>query len=504
MQTKNADVAIVGAGFSGPILAAKIAERGIHPRTGDRLRVVLIDGGPYYKGAPRPGYGSPSRRSMIPNLEDGHEWDHLWFPGIAGAARLVGGTSMHWTAMAFLPFPADYLHWQKETGVDWTQENLREAVAEIRREFNVHPFPDEVDTAGNRLFYRTARSMGYDVQRHEGARRNCIYCGFCSDPHMCKYDARAGTMVTYIPAAEKHGVEILPETYVEKILIEKEGARPIARGFACTSQGSNYELRADKVIVCCGYLNTPFLLLRSGYGPKEWRKNPITIENPNIGKHLDGHPRTPGLRAIFDEPMGDGEFASFLGYWFIHDERSDAEGRLLFRANFGVGTLPNRAAVHPLAPTYGWEHKKFMRENGILRTGRLSSTLSKASGRWYMDPDGKFLYGGDHRLTIRRAEEGLEVSREILKKMGVSKITPTDARVRITPQTRGGHLVGSCRAGVDPKTSVVNPYFESHDVDNLFICDGSVIPRVSTGNSGTPQASVTVFAASRIIERHFS
>jgi choline dehydrogenase-like flavoprotein len=51
---------------------------------------------------------------------------------------------------------------------------------------------------------------------------------------------------------------------------------------------------------------------------------------------------------------------------------------------------------------------------------------------------------------------------------------------------------------------VVNPHFESHDVDNLLICDASVIPRVTTGNSGTPQASVTVFAAGRIVKRHFS
>jgi choline dehydrogenase-like flavoprotein len=64
--------------------------------------------------------------------------------------------------------------------------------------------------------------------------------------------------------------------------------------------------------------------------------------------------------------------------------------------------------------------------------------------------------------------------------------------------------VGSCRAGVDPKISVVNPHFESHDVDNLFICDASVIPRVTTGNSGTPQAAVTAFAAERMIQRRFS
>ncbi len=111
--------------------------------------------------------------------------------------------------------------------------------------------------------------------------------------------------------------------------------------------------------------------------------------------------------------------------------------------------------------------------------------------------------GGDHTLTLRRFKEGGEKAREILERMGAGRITPP-ATLRMTPQTRGEHRVGSCRAGLDPETSVVNPYFESHNVENLLICDGSVIPRVSTGPSGTPQASVTVFAADRIIERHFS
>ena len=88
--------------------------------------------------------------------------------------------------------------------------------------------------------------------------------------------------------------------------------------------------------------------------------------------------------------------------------------------------------------------------------------------------------------------------------MGGKKISSLDIPVTITPRTGGSHKVGSCRAGVDPKTSVVNQYFESHDVDNLLVCDGSAIPRATTGNTGTPQASLTVFGAGRMIARHFS
>jgi len=500
MPATKYDLAIVGAGFSGPILAAKIAEKGVNPRTGDRLKVALIEAGPYLAGAPRPGYGVPLRRHRFSNLQDSNPAYH-WEGG--GSAKVVGGSSLHWTAQAFLPFPMDYIHWQKETGVDWTEENFRDAVAEIRREFNIHQYPDEVDTRGNRLFYEVAKGLGYDPHRQSGARRNCIYCGFCAGRRMCKYDSRSSTL-GYVHRAEGQGVDILADTTVEKILIDAHGERGVARGLICQNAGSTYELTADKIIVCCGYANTPLLLMHSGYGPREWRGNRILVENSNIGKHIDGHPGVPGVSALFDEPLGDGKAGSIGGYYMIHDDRADGEGRLLFRADFGVNRLPQMAAMNTFAPEFGWEHKKFMQEKGILRTGSLRPSVGKGSGRWFIDADGKMLYGGDHSLTIRRAKEGMAIAREVLEKMGARKITSIDIPVRITEATRGGHRVGSCRAGVDPKTSVVNPHFESHDVDNLLICDASVIPRVTTGNSGTPQASVTVFAAGRIVKRHFS
>ena len=70
MPQASYDVAIVGAGFSGPMLAANIAEKGVHPKTGDRLKVALVEAGPYLKGTPRPGYGHPVRRQRFTNLED--------------------------------------------------------------------------------------------------------------------------------------------------------------------------------------------------------------------------------------------------------------------------------------------------------------------------------------------------------------------------------------------------------------------------------------------------
>ena len=53
----------------------------------------------------------------------------------------------------------------------------------------------------------------------------------------------------------------------------------------------------------------------------------------------------------------------------------------------------------------------------------------------------------------------------------------------------GGHLLGTCRMGDDPTTSVVDRHHRSHDVQNLFICDGS-----SMVTSGRGQPTMTIMA----------
>ena len=501
MQDTGYDVAIIGAGFSGSILAAKIAENGVNPGNGEPLRIALIDAGPYFRADTRPGYGSPLRRKVVTNLEDGslrnYEWEDPYL------AKIVGGSSLHWGAVAVLPTPADFRHWQAETGVDWTEENFSEGVAETRREFNIHPFPEELDTRGNKLFYEAATEMGYDPQPSETARRNCIYCGYCMARAMCRYDSRASTLWSYIPTAEAHGVEIIPDTWVEKIMLDVQGGRGIARSLACWTDSVQHEIQADKIIVAAGFTNAPLLLMRSGYGPTEWHQNPILVENQNIGKHIDGHPPLPGVSGLFDEPLGDGELGSLGGYTMVQDGRSDAEGRIRFSGSFGGSQLPAAAALNPFAPHYGRDHKQYMKNKGYLRTGSVSMTVVKPAGRWHIDPDGGLVYTGDHSLTAQRIQEGREIARGILETMGASRISGMDNPIVLNAQTRGMHRVGSCRAGVDPETSVVNLNFEAHEVDNLLICDASSMPRTSSGNSGTPQAAMTVFGASRIIERHF-
>jgi choline dehydrogenase-like flavoprotein len=64
----------------------------------------------------------------------------------------------------------------------------------------------------------------------------------------------------------------------------------------------------------------------------------------------------------------------------------------------------------------------------------------------------------------------------------------------------GQHQAGTCRMGDDPKTSVVNRYCQVHDVDNLFVVDGS--PHVTNGafNPALTIMAVAYFASDHLLK----
>jgi choline dehydrogenase-like flavoprotein len=70
-------------------------------------------------------------------------------------------------------------------------------------------------------------------------------------------------------------------------------------------------------------------------------------------------------------------------------------------------------------------------------------------------------------------------------------------------RTPAWHMIGTCRMGSDPETSVVNGWNQSWDVPNLFIVDGSVLATGGTVNP-TPTISALALRAAAYIRDHFS
>jgi len=135
----NYDVLIIGGGMAGCILATRIAEKGIHPRSGERLRVGLLERGPYFSGNPRPGHGIPLRRKMFTNISSefrqGARYSMGVFPTVrelilgnssnrssgsvrvADAASILGGGSLDafsvWTMFRVIRKPGPTRLWEK-------------------------------------------------------------------------------------------------------------------------------------------------------------------------------------------------------------------------------------------------------------------------------------------------------------------------------------------------------------------------------------------------------
>ena len=110
MADQPYDLAIIGAGQAGCTLAGKIAQKGVNPTTGEPLKIALFDRGPYFKGKPKPGYGSPERRRMFTmnfcrRYRD-NEIHHLRKEvGFSKSSRSPSGTATWVTLRSILPMP---------------------------------------------------------------------------------------------------------------------------------------------------------------------------------------------------------------------------------------------------------------------------------------------------------------------------------------------------------------------------------------------------------------
>ncbi len=122
-----------------------------------------------------------------------------------------------------------------------------------------------------------------------------------------------------------------------------------------------------------------------------------------------------------------------------------------------------------------------------------TTSLAQDSNNITLDPLVKDRWGRPGlRVTYLDHDDDLAMGRflerrtaELAEAAGAEKFWPFE-----NLPTRGGpHLLGTCRMGDDPQTSVVNRDHRSHDVPNLFICDGS-----SFVTSGRGQPTMTIMA----------
>ena len=523
------DFVIVGSGAAGGVLAKELSVAG--------FEVVVLEQGPYRTSG---DFNHDEWSTFFQNELTAHPlWnDPQTFrtsaheqakvrPAIPAAlyARTVGGSSVHFTANYWRLRESDFTERSilgpiEGTGfTDWplTYGELEPYYTMVDWQIGVSGSPGPFDAPRSRpfpmpplpikssgvLMEKGARALGLNPQpaplavlsRPFNGRAPCLHCGFCMG-FGCEAGAKSSTLVSMIPLAEATGnCEIRPLSTVFRI--ESNASGRVDSVVYMDAEGVLQAQRAQAVILAANGAETPRLLFLS-----ESSRHPDGLGNGSglVGKYLmcNAHAATA---AWFDEPLND--YKSVQVSRIIHDfYESDPS-----RGFYGGGGIDARSLLDatpimhalsglpPEVPSWGSGYKQFLRESFTRKMTLYSSATSIPLERnnITLDPDVKDDKGRaairmtylDHEDDLATASFLQQRSVEILEAAGARRILPDD----VEPGRTQAHLLGTCRMGDDPATSVVDRYHRSHEIPNLFICDGS-----SMVSSGRGQPTMTIQA----------
>jgi len=525
------DFVIIGSGASGGVLAKELSTAGFD--------VVVLEQGPYRTAGDfshddlnvmlqgemtrHPGWDDPqSLRSNANEKARVYAGDG---PPPALYARGVGGSSVHFTANYWRLRPVDF-HERSLLGpiagtgfTDWpiSYEELEPYYTKVDWEIGVSGAPGPFDPPRSKpypvpplpvkssgvLLEKGARALGLHPQpapmailsKPHNGRAACMHCGFCMG-FGCEAGAKSSTLAAMIPLAEATGrCEIRPLSTVFRI--ETDAAGRASEVAYLDAQGRQQAQKAKAVIVAANGAETPRLLLMS-----ESSRHPDGLANGSglVGKYLMGNAHSL-IHAVFDEPLNEYksvQVTRIVHDFYEHDPKRGFYGGGGIDARGFIQTAPvlyANGGLPPDTPRWGKAHKDTLRHVFTRRMSLLASTTSLAleSNNITLDPDHKDGMGRPlTRITYRDHDDDLAMatflqdrSVEIAEAAGAAKVW----REAVEPETVFAHLLGTCRMGDDPKTSVVDRYHRSHEVPNLFVCDGS-----SLVTSGRGQPTMTIQA----------
>jgi choline dehydrogenase-like flavoprotein len=336
--------------------------------------------------------------------------------------------------------------------------------------------------------------------------RNQLHCGGCNNCIFgCPTGAKRSTLVSYIPRAMSFGVRVFADCHVERITMRGKRAvgvsGVVAGGDTHSGRpgrgGAPFTVRARRVVLAAGAIQTPGLLLRSG----------VRSPSGNIGRNLILHPNA-AVVAIFDEVV-DG----WKGVHQAYQVREFQDEGIIMAA---VNLPPPLLAV--ATGRYGAPLGEVMQHyNRIVSAGVLVEDT--ASGRVRLLPNGQ--PAAFYNLSERDAQtlvRGTALLSELLFAAGAPRVilpfhgvpdllSPDDARKlrtrKVPPRTMDlstVHVMGTACMGGDPIRHVCDSYGRVYDTDGLYVADASLFPTPIGINPMETIMALATRNAERILE----
>jgi choline dehydrogenase-like flavoprotein len=464
------DVVVVGSGAGGGVVAGELAQRG--------RDVLLLELGPHLTAASFTRWEAKANHDIwwplrFAPLPDG---DVVTLLG----GRCVGGTTTINTKVALRADAHDLAKWHAATGLTnergepFATADLDPHYERVEQALGVRERADWPESV--RTVEAAFRELGAPLESVTAyTDANCQKCGSCLQG--CPTNAGKSTMNTYIADALAGGVlELRANASVERVLVDDSADGPRAAGVEYVDDaGERRVVRAGAVVVAAGALNTPQLLLRSGF------------RNPAIGRHLGLHP-VRLVYGLFDEAQDAHMVYPITAHSMAHQH--DEDGGFVIEATTIQDPIAFATTLRDeRGPLWGDELvaavRSFRRWSGVL-----AMVNDDNNARVVVDEDGGERFEVDFQpVENERIDAALAFSRTVLEAAGATRICWTGLA--------STHVQGSCRMGDDPERSVVDRNGESHEVQRLFVGDASLVPRTLSVNP-----SLTIMALATRLAEH--
>jgi choline dehydrogenase-like flavoprotein len=477
----DADVVVIGSGAGGAVMAKELAEKG--------LSVVVLEEGGYFT---RKDFAGPPWERFQRLYRANGTTVALGLPTIPlPLGKAVGGTTLINSGTCFRTPDRVLKAWGSEWGIDGLEpETMQPYFERVERIMHVQPVPEELLGDNARVFRRGVQQLGLHgvpILRNIDGCRGCGVCAFG-----CPSDAKQATHISYLPRAQQHGAIIYARCRADRIVVEDGKARGVVASVLDPETGepnATLTVRSKITVVAAGAVHTPALLQANALGNRSGQ----------LGRNLRIHPAA-GIGAWMPEDVF--AWRGTLQPFYVDDWHASHDIMIEVTSSvpgIGAGAMPGTGVFTKellgqyrhlasaglfVSDTSSGRVRRMGKGEPVV-TYKLNKTDTRKLVRGIVHVAEIFFAAGAKNVFTGLPGKAFVTNPKELEEVKEEAVKP--GALRLT----AFHPVGTARMGADPSKTVVGPWGETHDVANLFVADGSVMPGCPTVN---PQISIMAFA----------